>query len=178
MNILPHFMFVCIFSFLFLLIESFLQVENITIFYPRTLQDVSPKITDNRLHNHNTVITLKLFITILVSDIQSIYFTNHPNYVLYKLFALIQNPIRIQILHTAVWPQSKFYFPATVNQISLSLLSKYNSNLFFFTISSSFSLTWITSAETVPTYRLFPTNLKIQLYYPRAKIGPLAKKLQ
>ena len=178
MNILPHFMFVSIFSFLFLLIESFLQVEDITIFYPQTLQDISPKITDNRLHNHNTVITLKIFITILVSDIQSIQFTNHPNYVLYKLFALIQNPVRIQILHTAVWPQSKFYFPATVNQISLSLLSKYNSNLFFFTISSSFSLTWITSAETVPTYRLLPTNLKIQLYYPRAKIGPLAKKLQ
>lgn len=178
MNILPHFMFVSIFSFLFLLIESFLQVEDITIFYPQTFQDISPKITDNRLHNHNTVITLKIFITILVSDIQSIQFTNHPNYVLYKLFALIQNPIRIQILHTAIWPQSEFYFPATVNQISLSLLSKYNSNLFFFTISSSFSLTWITSAETVPTYRLLPTNLKIQLYYPRAKIGPLAKNLQ
>ena len=178
MNILPHFMFVSIFSFLFLLVESFLQAEDITIFYPQTLQDISPKIKDNHLHNHNTIITLKKCITILVSDIQSIYFTNHPNYVLHKLFALIQNPIRIQILHTAVWPRSKFYFPATANQISLSLLSKYNSHLFLFTISSSFSLNWITSAETVPTYRLLPTNLKSQLQSPRVKIGPLAKNLQ
>lgn len=65
-------MFLYNFLFRFLLLELFLQVEDIIAFYPQTLKGVSLKTKDNLLHNHNTIITLKKSDHILVSDLYSI----------------------------------------------------------------------------------------------------------
>lgn len=162
-NILPHFLTFLFFLFFFFLMNHFCS----DILSPNTLGYIF--LNQGQCPTMPLSYPRNLIIYSYLTQCPYSNFTNHSNYILYKLFALFQAPIRIQILHMAVLPWSKFYFPEISNQISPSLPLKYRPNLFLFTTLPSLPLTWITSIDMAATQRQLTINLKIQLYYLRLK---------